>query len=201
MPLASWRSPLSRAIHRNRSQPHSRYLQLATVTPQGNPSNRTVVFRGFVDDESYENVLKFVTDIRSEKILHFQYQPNAEICWYFSKTREQFRIAGKIIVVTVDEGQKELQLLRQQAWQKLSDKAREQFTWSSPGKLTTNLNSDLTLTSKEAEIDRERPLANFCLLLLNPQRVDHLELRGDPHLRCFYNYQTDGTWSIEPVNP
>jgi pyridoxamine 5'-phosphate oxidase len=201
MPFASWRSPLSRAIHRNLSQPHSRYVQLATVTPQGNPSNRTVVFRGFVDRENYANLLQFVTDIRSEKILHLKHQANVEICWYFSKTREQFRIAGKIILVTVDEGQEELQLLRQQAWQKLSDGARKQFTWSTPGKPTTNLNSDLTLSLKEAEIDRELPLANFCLLLLNPQRVDHLELRGDPHLRCLYNYQIDGTWSIELVNP
>ncbi|MEO1006929.1 MAG: pyridoxamine 5'-phosphate oxidase, partial [Cyanobacteria bacterium J06638_38] len=44
--LAPWRSLLSGAIHRNRSQPHSRYFQLATVTPEGYPANRTVVFRG-----------------------------------------------------------------------------------------------------------------------------------------------------------
>lgn len=47
--LAPWRSPLSRAIHLNRSQAHHRFLQLATVTPGGQPRNRTVVFRGFME--------------------------------------------------------------------------------------------------------------------------------------------------------
>jgi pyridoxamine 5'-phosphate oxidase len=47
MTLAPWRSPLSRALYRNRNLPYCRYLQLATVRPNGQPANRTVVFRGF----------------------------------------------------------------------------------------------------------------------------------------------------------
>jgi pyridoxamine 5'-phosphate oxidase len=196
MSLASWRSPLSRAIHRNRSQPHSRYLQLATVTPDGNPSNRTVVFRGFIDRDNYENLLQFVTDSRSEKIVHLRQQPNAEICWYFTKTREQFRIFGTIALVTADESQEELQLIRHQAWAKLSDAARVQFTWATPGKpVTKDPENAINI------LNQEQPVDNFCLLLLNPKRVDHLELKGDPQARWLYNYQSDRTWSIEPVNP
>nr|WP_265264241.1 pyridoxamine 5'-phosphate oxidase family protein [Spirulina subsalsa] len=89
--LAPWRSPLSHALHRNRSQPFSRYLQLATITPDGYPANRTVVFRGFTPQG---NALKIITDSRSEKFQQLHHSPWGEICWYFSQTREQFRLFG-----------------------------------------------------------------------------------------------------------
>ncbi|NES70384.1 MAG: pyridoxamine 5'-phosphate oxidase, partial [Okeania sp. SIO2D1] len=56
--LAPWRSPLSRALHRNRSLSYARYLQLATVTAEGQPKNRTIVFRGFLEETNH---LKFIT--------------------------------------------------------------------------------------------------------------------------------------------
>jgi pyridoxamine 5'-phosphate oxidase len=65
MNLAPWRLPLARALHRNRSIPASRYLQLATVRSDGRPANRTVVFRGFAPDTDW---LQFVTDSRSQKV-------------------------------------------------------------------------------------------------------------------------------------
>ncbi|PSN75967.1 pyridoxamine 5'-phosphate oxidase, partial [filamentous cyanobacterium CCP4] len=38
-------------------------------------------------------------------------------------------------------------------------------------------------------------------VLLTPDRVDHLELRGDPQTRTLYDHQSDGTWQIKTVNP
>ncbi|MEN9567669.1 MAG: hypothetical protein RLZZ69_2865, partial [Cyanobacteriota bacterium] len=128
--LAPWRSPLSSAIHRNRSKPYSRYFQLATVNPAGYPANRTVVFRGFLDDR--QNQLKMITDIRSAKIQDIEYQPLAEVCWYFTQTREQFRILGKLQLVTVQETNLDLQKARKITWHDLSDSARSQFAWPDP---------------------------------------------------------------------
>ena len=190
---APWRSPLARALHRNRSKPHSRYLQLATVTPLGYPANRTVVFRGFLDNS---NCLKFVTDRRSEKIDQIQYQPQAEACWYFTKTREQFRLAGTVQIVTNTESDSALQSARNTTWQNLSDAARSQFTWSYPGKPRED-NSSFPTTNP----DPNQPLDNFCLLLLSPLKIDHLELRGNPQNRCLYMLQDDNAWSTQPVNP
>ncbi|MEL6331528.1 MAG: pyridoxamine 5'-phosphate oxidase, partial [Cyanobacteria bacterium J06626_26] len=62
-PLAPWRPALARALHRNRARAYCRYLQLATINAGGKPSNRTVVFRGFVGE-----ALQMVTDGRSEKV-------------------------------------------------------------------------------------------------------------------------------------
>ena len=191
---APWRSPLARALHRNRSKPYSRYLQLATVTPEGYPANRTVVFRGF---KKASNSLKFITDLRSEKITQIQHQSRSEACWYFTQTREQFRLRGTLSLVTSEESDRDLQLVRQTTWQNLSDAARTQFAWPQPK----------APQAKPTAFDIPAPpvnksLPNFCLLLLTPIKVDHLELRGEPQNRWLYHLNTeDDTWSIQAVNP
>lgn len=191
---APWRSPLVRALHRNRSKPHSRYLQLATVTPEGYPANRTVVFRGFLD---FQDSLKFITDLRSDKIAHIQHQSRSEACWYFTKTREQFRLTGTLSLVTSEARESNLQLARQTTWQNLSPAARTQFAWPTPKEpQAKSVAFDIPAPSAA------NPLPNFCLLLLTPIKVDHLELRGEPHNRYLYHLEADdNTWSIQAVNP
>ena len=188
--LAPWRSPLARALHRNRSRPYSRYFQLATVTAAGRPANRTVVFRGWLPDT---NTLTLITDRRSAKVGEIAAHPWAEACWYFTQTREQFRLAGPIQVVTaaVDD----LASARQSAWESLSDNARQQFYWPHPAR------------PREAEADFSQKNAEdvapdtFCLVLLNPHQVDHLELRGDPQNRTHYGRQSDESWDVSAINP
>ncbi|MGF1588891.1 MAG: Npun_F5749 family FMN-dependent PPOX-type flavoprotein [Pleurocapsa sp.] len=192
--LAPWRSPLSSAIHRNRSKPHSRYFQLATVTPEGYPANRTVVFRGFLDDE--QNRLKTITDSRSAKIQDINYQSLAEVCWYFTKTREQFRITGSLQLITAANSDGSLQQTRETTWQNLSDSARSQFAWPNPAQPAAEKSAfEIDLP------DADTPLDNFCLLLLTPKRIDYLQLRSDPQQRYWYILQSDKTWITQPVNP
>ena len=192
--LPPWRSSLSSAIHRNRSKPHSRYFQLATVTPEGYPANRTVVFRGFLDDE--QSSLKIITDFRSAKIHEIENQSRGEICWYFTKTREQFRISGNLRLVSARESNSDLIKARKITWHNLSDSARSQFAWADPGKPVADKSAfDVELP------DPNLPLDNFCLLLLIPHKIDFLQLRGDPQQRCIYQLEEDRTWSIEQVNP
>lgn len=192
--LPPWRSPLASAIHRNRSKPHSRYFQLATVTPEGYPRNRTVVFRGFLDN--YHGSLKIITDLRSAKIQDIEFQPRGEICWYFTKTREQFRIQGLLCLVKAQEQDLNLLSARKTTWHNLSATGRAQFAWADPGQPAT------TKSGFDVEPpDPNLPLDTFCLLLLVPQKVDHLQLRGDPQQRCIYQLETDRTWSSQLVNP
>lgn len=185
---------MSKAIHRNRSQPHVRYFQLATVNSEGYPANRTVVFRGFLDDE--QNSLKIVTDVRSAKIQDIEYQAYAEVCWYFTKTREQFRIRGNLRLVDVQEVDQNLQLARINTWQNLSEVARSQFAWADPGK---PLEEETAFDPSLPCLDN--PLDNFCLLLLIPKKIDYLQLKGSPHQRCLYTLESDLTWSIQSLNP
>jgi PPOX class probable FMN-dependent enzyme len=192
--LALWRSHLAHALHRNRAKPYSKYVQLATVNPEGLPTNRTVVFRGFLEST---NQLQFIIDTRSKKFIHIQQKPYGEICWYFTKTREQFRLAGNLILVTSEHEDSELLKARRIMWQNISDSARLQFAWANPGEVRES-----TPEAFNPEPPSEtKPLDNFCLLLLEPQKVDHLELRGDPQNRYLYILSSDNSWEIKEINP
>jgi pyridoxamine 5'-phosphate oxidase len=188
----SWPSSIARALHRNRALAYSRYLQLATVRPDGRPANRTVVFRGFV---SPKNQLKLIADGRSQKIEHLFYNSWSEACWYFPKTREQFRILGKLSIVDSNCEDVALSQIRHSTWQELSDNARIQFAWPDPGKPRAE-----AAAFQVQSCDKSTPVANFCLLLLEPIEVDVLELKGEPQNRYRYVYQ-DNDWLREEINP
>jgi pyridoxamine 5'-phosphate oxidase len=194
MNLAPWRSAIAHALHRNSSLVYARYLQLATVQANGRPANRTLVFRGFLEDT---NQLKFITDTRSAKADQIQQQPWAEVCWYFPNTREQFRINGDLTLVSSDDSHQDLQSPRIAMWQELSDAARLQFAWPHPGKPRIQ---ELGAFEPPAPNPIE-PVPNFCLLLLDPMQVDHLELRGEPQNRWLYCRNDQQEWSSEAINP
>jgi pyridoxamine 5'-phosphate oxidase len=193
MSLAPWRGAIARALHHNRSLIYARYLQLATVQADHRPANRTVVFRDFLKDT---NQLKFITDIRSDKVEQIKTQPWAEACWYFPNTREQFRIAGCLTLVD-NYGRDALQSARLTTWQELSDAARLQFAWPHPGKPRDVAPEAFTPVAP----DPLQPVSNFCLLLLDPVQVDHLELRGEPQNRSIYQLDENHQWFCEEVNP
>ncbi|MEA5537339.1 Npun_F5749 family FMN-dependent PPOX-type flavoprotein [Crocosphaera sp. XPORK-15E] len=189
--LAPWRTLLSASLHRNRSQPSSRYLQLATVTLEGKPANRTVVFRGFLDQT---NQLQMITDSRSSKITQISEQPWGEICWYFPRTREQFRLTGQLTILTENSPNQEARIA---LWQQLSDSARQQFTWPSCQEPFVDNNSIFS----QLPPCKNQPLANFCLLLFEPDKVDHLELQKKPHHRHIYYLDNHQNWMSKKLNP
>ena len=193
MTITPWIKPLAQALERNRSQIYSRYFQLATVQPDGRPANRTVVFRGFLGDT---NQLKTIIDTRSQKLDQILHQPWVEACWYFTETREQFRLAGELTPIDANYPDPELQLARQSTWKDLSDNARLQFAWPHPGENRANSEA-----FSPPPPDPASPLPNFCLLLLDPVKVDHLELRGDPQNRWLYLRDESQVWSSIEINP
>jgi pyridoxamine 5'-phosphate oxidase len=195
--LTAWRSALTAAIHRNRSLANSRYAQLATIGIDGKPANRTIVFRGFVDeiisDRSHD--LKFITDRRSEKVIQIAQNAWGELCWYFPKTREQFRILGELSIVDCTTPDPIAQKLRRMTWHNLSDSARSSFAWPHPN----HDRADKTAFEPQ-ELDPNHPIDDFCLMLLSPTSIDHLQLKGEPQNR--YSHQLiQGQWEQRSVNP
>jgi len=194
MPIAPWRPLLTRALDKNASLPYSRYFQLATVTANGYPANRTVVFRGFLDDT---NQLKIITDSRTQKAEQIKHQSWGEACWYFPHTREQFRLTGKLMLVGADAPNQTWHNARQTTWLNLSNSTRLQFTWPHPGEAKDKDDSAF-LRSPPAP---EKPLPNFCLVLLEPIRVDYLDLRDNPQNRWLYQLEDAEIWSTQAINP
>lgn len=194
-----WRSHLARSLHQHRNQPEAKFLQLATVGLDQRPRNRTVVFRGFLENGDHfqmplQDCLKIVTDLRSQKPAQINANPWAEASWYFTKTRSQFRIAGKLLLIDQDCPNAELQDARNETWQALSDPARIQFSWPYPKETRVHF-------PKTEPPDPEKPLSSFCLILLEPTEVDRLELRGNPQNRYLYFRDDQGNWTEREVNP
>lgn len=188
---STWQFLLDKALDHHRNITYARYLQLATVNAENRPANRTVVFRGFYGNT---DCLKFAIDSRSEKVRQIIVQPWAEACWYFTETREQFRLSGLLHLIQKDNADMALQQARQASWQELSDNARLQFAWDSPRQPRTE-NSNFNLPAPSPV----EPLANYCLLLLEPMQVDYLNLLGNPQNRYIYSRKDE--WTMEEVNP
>jgi PPOX class probable FMN-dependent enzyme len=188
-----WMPSLILALYRNRQGPQSRFVQVATVRADGRPANRTMVFGGFLDETPQ---LTFQTDARSSKIAELDHHPWAEACWYFPITREQFRIGGCVKVVGKDTPDPALLDARRAAWRELADATRAGFDWPAPGQPR-----DPAVPYTTNPADREKPPPQFCLLILDPQTVDHLELNGNPQNRWEYQRDDQGRWSGAEVNP
>ncbi len=188
-----WRPCLDLALYRNRRSAQARYVQLATIRDDGRPANRTVVFRGFVEGT---DLLIFTTDGRSRKVEQVGRTPWAEACWYFPESREQFRLLGRPSVVRADHPDRSLAEARLDTWRTLSDAARLAFDWPEPGGLRAE-----TASFEVEPLDPERPSPHFCLLLISPIEVDHLELRGGPQDRWSYTSPDGSHWTVRAINP
>ena len=220
-----WQQQLTKSLHVNSSQVQSKYYQVASVCSNGEPKNRTMVFRGFL---SGTQSLLSVTDSRSEKIEEWQGDNKSrfEICWYFSESREQFRLAGEVALISnsLDSsyedwvlGKHTKQSILNQQWSNLSTNAREPFYSNSPKapfaedsipSMLHNrpINKSIALKNEfnsnntaPININHTDMSDNFCVLIFIPHTVDYLNLKSKPQQRCLYAIQ--GGWKERPVNP
>jgi hypothetical protein len=178
----------------------SRYAQLGTLALDGMPAVRTVNMRGVVADAATgRGSLRFSTDARSSKIHEFvasaqaSKRAQAELCWFFPVTREQYRIRCDVALtfssncnssgavaarsvsslVRTDDSSLASHL---SFWQSHVPNARGMFEIAPPG----------TLKRREEQGDLDRfepqpigdaaPSANFVTVTLLPIRCDYLKL-------------------------
>jgi pyridoxamine 5'-phosphate oxidase len=193
MPNTLWMPSLVLALFQNRHVPASRFVQMATVTDPGRPANRTLVFRGFLNETAQ---LTFATDLRSQKCNELARTPWVEICWYFPATHEQFRVGGTISVIGAEATDPLHQVARQEAWRALPESTRVTYTWPAPG-----LIRDVRTPFPTEPPDPETPLPHFGLLVLHPEEVDLLEINGHPQNRWEFRSDATGRWSGIEVNP
>jgi pyridoxamine 5'-phosphate oxidase len=193
MTLALWRSVLGRSLHRNRALVYAKYFQLATVRTNGRPANRTVVFRGFLPES---NAIAIITDQRSQKIEQIEQNGWAEICWYFPKTREQFRFAGMLHIVDATNPTESWHKAYHDTWQKLSETARAQFYGVAPGQPR-----DSGLMEPEPQHASNTIPDSFRLLVFEPEDLDYLDLTTHPHHHYHYWLEKAGSWQAQWLTP
>ncbi len=90
----------------NKRDAHNRHFQLATIALNGGPRNRRVVFRGFdgcgesgESGEGSSGGFLIITDARSDKYAELKANNRAELSWYFTQSREQFRLRGQVTII------------------------------------------------------------------------------------------------------
>nr|ADA67932.1 putative pyridoxine 5'-phosphate oxidase [Wolffia arrhiza] len=193
---APWKQLLLSALETNKHIKHSRFIQLATVTPNGKPANRTVVFRGFFQGT---DLIQINTDWRSSKIEDLKNCPFAEICWYFADSWEQFRLSGRIDII--DAAYPDLSKLkdREKSWYASSLNSRLQYLAPHPG-----LPRTLEEPAEGIDLDPLKgPVEAFCLLEFDAEKVDYLNLKTNE--RSVYTSELIGDglkqWVVQKVHP
>ena len=197
-----WKQRLVRSLHLSRSKLEARYYQVATIDEQNNVHNRTVVFRGFEN-----NLLLSITDKRSDKFEQLKANKQSQICWYFAKTREQYRLSCHVNLIEEPSGElvraKYGQDLRQKVWHGLSPKAQTAFLSPQPKAAYVATDSKLQATINNSKNKLERisvPVEVFTLMIFTPYYVDYLHLGGEQHTRIISRRDEQNRWSSEQVH-
>jgi pyridoxamine 5'-phosphate oxidase len=184
--LPPWRPLLRAARQREGRAPGGGWLQLATVSAEGWPRVRTLVFRGW----SAQGELELLTDTRSEKSNELLDQPQDELCWLFRRTREQFRLRG---LARLMDGQQDRQALEQH-WQRLTPRGRAVWGWPQPGATFDPAGP----WAEQIPDDVPQPEA-LALIRVQLERVEQLDLKPHPHRRrCWLR---DQGWLEQQLNP
>lgn len=183
----AWHERLKKSIAKNKRDAHNRYFQLATIAGDGTPRVRMVVFRGFSDDGLS---LSIITDTRSKKISELASCSSVEISWYFTHTREQYRFRCDSEIYTAADDSEDALDKRERVWSALSEAAKEQFFWITPGVSEgTGEAPDVTTT----------PPDTFAVIVFEPHSVDHLVL-AKQQTRTRSMLGAEG-WSEHSLNP
>ncbi|MFZ9282319.1 MAG: pyridoxamine 5'-phosphate oxidase family protein [Prochlorococcaceae cyanobacterium] len=184
--LPPWRPLLRGAREREGRSPSARWVQLATVAPDGTPRVRTLVFRGWAGPAT----LDLLTDARSGKPVELARQPAVELCWLLPRSRSQFRLRGAL--QTLEPGL--LQAERERHWRQLTTGGRALWGWPEPG---APFDPQASFPSDLAD---DTPVPEcFALLRLAISQVELLELSGTPHRRR--RWRADQQWAEQALNP
>ena len=162
--VPTWKNWIEKSIKKSRKIRGGNYVQISTVEKCNHdgkevwkPRNRTVVFRGFTNSVSNNDVadsarnddignigMKMITDSRSNKVDQIETNAHGELVWWFPLSSEQYRFQGEYRLVfpeTSKDSHTDRQSLynnvfateRHNTWHKLSDPAKSQFFWPQPG--------------------------------------------------------------------
>jgi len=175
--MSDWISQLNDHLEAEGDAPF--LCALATVDGSLKPMNRMMYCRELTD----EGQLVFVSDRRTRKDEQLRERPDAEVVFWLEGRRTQYRLRGHAVVVGAEMDD----FMRQQWWSRISDESRAIFAtrgggWQVPAGEPTQVSADTPMPS------------TFELLVLNPEEVEMLGLKGQPHERKAWK-KAGGDWA------
>ncbi len=166
--------------------PPGNRVQLATVSPEGIPSARTVILRGLSED----GTAWFATDARSEKVAELERNPRVALHVYWPEVGEQFRLSGRARAHGA-HADKPFDALRAELWAGLTVETKRLFFGPPPGR---QLGPPPPPPADVASCPPE-----FVVVAVDVDEVDWLKL-GPPHVRFLYR-RLGGEWISEELGP
>jgi pyridoxamine 5'-phosphate oxidase len=166
-------------------------MTLATASPEGTPSARIVLLKGF-DERGFV----FFTDYRSQKGTELDQNPRAALVFYWSELERQIRITGKASVTTREESE---------AYFRTRPRGSRISAWVSHQSQVIDTRKQLE--DRVPELDRRYPGDDVPLpsywggFRLNPDAVEFWQGRTSRlHDRIRYTRMGD-RWRIERLSP
>jgi pyridoxamine 5'-phosphate oxidase len=152
---------------------------VATISHEGKPRSRVVILR---EADQNSGVLRFHTDIRSEKCRDLESQKSISVTCYDETTKQQLRIDGEATLHSVDG-------IADLAWESSQRMSRMAYgVQPATGSMIT-ARDDFQLPLTDVEIDQGR--AYFGAVVIHVHTLEWLYLRAGGHRRVVFNLQTN----------
>ena len=189
-PLAQFRAWFEEALAADLHEPNA--MVLATATPDGKPSARVVLLKGF-DERGFV----FYTNYEGRKGREIGRNPHAALVFYWGELERQVRIEGR--VGRVSERESDAYYASRPRGSRLGAWASEQ---SRPAENREVLESRLAALEREYE-DQNIPRPPFWGgYRVEPEAVEFWQGRENRlHDRIVYRRMGDGGWEIGRLQP
>jgi pyridoxamine 5'-phosphate oxidase len=167
-------------------------MVVASATPEGRPSARVVLLRGF-DERGFA----FYTNFESRKGREVEANPHAAVLFHWPEVHRQVRATGRIERVTQAESE---------TYWNNRPRASRISAWASAQSEPIGSRAELEARAAEAETrfgDGDVPLPPFWGgYRLVPDELELWEHRDDRlHDRLRYRQTDDGGWVVERLQP
>jgi pyridoxamine 5'-phosphate oxidase len=171
--------------------PEVNAMVLATTSPDGHPSARTVLLKG-LDERGFI----FFTNYDSRKGHELAGNPNAALVFYWPELERQVCVAGMVVKVSVTESE---------AYFQSRPHGSQLGAWASNQSTVVEHREALEL--KWQAVAARFPSAvprppNWGGYVLSPTRIEFWQGRPSRlHDRFCYTKQSNGSWKIERLSP
>ena len=189
-PVAQFRAWFEEVLAANLHEPNA--MTLATATPDGRPSARVVLLKGF-DERGFV----FYTNYKGRKARELEANPYAALGFYWGELERQVRIEGRVNRLSEEES--DAYYASRPRGSRLGAWASEQ---SRPVESREVLEARLRALEKEYE-GRDIPRPPFWGgYRVEPEAVEFWQGRENRlHDRLVYRRLGDGGWEIERLQP
>jgi pyridoxamine 5'-phosphate oxidase len=189
-PIQLFKRWFNAAVRAELTEPNA--MTLATATPEGKPSARMVLLKGF-DERGFV----FYTNYDSRKGRELAANPNAALVLYWQPLARQIRITGRVTKVSADESDNYFH----------SRALGSRFS-ASISKQSSVIASRAFLLKKLKKIEEKYPKGdpprpiNWGGFRVHPNEIEFWqggEFRLHDRLR--YRRRRDGSWSVDRLSP